>query len=61
MEAVKAHTWNELVEQIEIAEKLTKKFELSVSKNKWGSTPRSVIQPNLPNPKGKKQNGYRVV
>ena len=34
MEAVKAHTWKELVEQVEIAEKSTKKFEPSVSKNK---------------------------
>ena len=32
MEAVKAHTWNELVEQAEIAEKLTKKFESSTSR-----------------------------
>ena len=34
MRAVKIHTWKELVEQTEIAEKLTKKFEPSVPKNK---------------------------
>ena len=32
---VKAHTWKELVEQPEIAEKLTKNFEPSILKNKW--------------------------
>ena len=36
MRAVKAHTWKELVEQAEIVEKLVKKFEPSVPKNKWG-------------------------
>ena len=35
MEAVKAHTWKELVEQVEIAKKSAKKFEPSVPKNKW--------------------------
>ena len=34
--AVKAHTWKELVEQAEIAEKSVKKFEPSVPKNKLG-------------------------
>ena len=36
MGAVKAHTWKELVEQAEIAEKLAKKFEPSTPKDKWG-------------------------
>jgi len=36
MGAVKAHTWKELVEQAEIAEKSAKKFEPSISKGKWG-------------------------
>jgi len=35
MGAIKAHTWKELVEQAEIAEKSAKEFELSVPKNKW--------------------------
>jgi len=36
MGAVKAHTWKELVEQAEIAEKSAKKFEPSAPKGKWG-------------------------
>jgi len=36
MGAVKAHTWKELVEQAEIAEKSAKKFEPSIPKGKWG-------------------------
>jgi len=36
MGAVKAHTWKDLVEQAEIAEKSAKKFEPSIPKNKWG-------------------------
>ena len=36
MGTVKAHTWKELVEQAEIAEKSAKKFEPSTSKGKWG-------------------------
>jgi len=36
MGAVKTHTWKELVEQAEIAEKLAKKFEPSIPKGKWG-------------------------
>jgi len=36
MGAVKAYTWKELVKQAKIAEKLAKKFEPSVPKNKWG-------------------------
>ena len=36
MGAVKAHTWKELVEQAEIAEKSAKKFEPSTPKGKWG-------------------------
>ena len=35
MGAVKAHTWKELVEQAEIAQKSAKKFKPSVLKNKW--------------------------
>ena len=34
MGVVKAHTWKELVEQAEIAEKSAKKFEPSMSKGK---------------------------
>ena len=34
--AVKAHTWKELVEQAEIAEKSAKKFEPATAKGKWG-------------------------
>jgi len=52
--AIKAHIWKKLIEQTEIAKKLVKKFEFSVPKNKWGSALRGVMQPNLPNPKGKK-------
>jgi len=36
MGAVKAHTWKELVEQAEIAEKSAKKFEPSIPNSKWG-------------------------
>jgi len=36
MGAVKAHTWKELVEQAEIAEKSAKKFESFTPKGKWG-------------------------
>ena len=36
MGAVKAHSWKELVEQAEIAEKSAKKFEPSTPKGKWG-------------------------
>ena len=36
MGAVKAYTWKELIKQAKIAEKLAKKFEPSVPKNKWG-------------------------
>ena len=36
MGAIKAHTWKELVEQAEIAEKSAKKFEPSTPKGKWG-------------------------
>lgn len=35
MGAVKAHTWKELVEQAEIAEKSANKHDLSASKPKW--------------------------
>jgi len=48
MGAVKAHTWKELVEQVEIAEKLAKKFEPSVSKHKWrvNAQGRDAAQPS---------------
>ena len=36
MGVVKAHTWKELVEQAEIAEKSAKQFEPSTHKGKWG-------------------------
>jgi len=36
MGAIKAHTWKELAEQVEIVEKSAKKFKPSVPKNKWG-------------------------
>ena len=36
MGAVKSHTWKELVEQAEIAEKSAKKFKPSIPKGKWG-------------------------
>ena len=54
MGAVKDHTWKKLIEQAEIAVKSVKTFEPLVPKNKWGVTPRDVMQPNLPNQKGKK-------
>ena len=38
MENVKAHTWKELVEQAEIAEKSAKKFK---PKGKWGEQQRT--------------------
>ena len=44
MGAVKAHTWKELVEQAEIAEKSAKKFEPSAPRGKWG---RNNIQIGL--------------
>ena len=43
MRAVKAHTWKELVEQAEIAEKLAKEFEPSVPKNRWGVNKRRDV------------------
>ena len=39
MGAVKAHTWKELIEQTEIAEKSAKKFE--TPKSKWGINSKS--------------------
>ena len=36
MGAVKAHTWEKLIEQAEIAEMSVKKFEPSMPKGKWG-------------------------
>ena len=38
--AIKAHTWKELVEQAEIAEKSAKKFKPSTPKGKWGMSNR---------------------
>jgi len=43
MGAVKAHTWKELVEQAEIAEKLAKKFEPSVPKSRCGVNKRRDV------------------
>ena len=42
MGAVKAHTWKELVEQAEIAEKSAKKFEPSVPRSKWGANNKGL-------------------
>ena len=39
MGAVKAHTWKELIEQAEIAEKSAKKFE--TPKSRWGINNKS--------------------
>ena len=39
MGAVKAHTWKELVKQVEIAEKSAKKFE--TPKSRWGINSKS--------------------
>ena len=39
MGAVKAHTWKELIEQAEIAEKSVKKFE--TPKSRWGINNKS--------------------
>jgi len=54
MGAVKAHTWKELVEQPEIAEKLAKKFEPSVLKNKRGVNTKGCDATQSSQPKGKK-------
>jgi len=55
MGAVKAHTWKELVEQAEIAEKSAKKFESSTLKGKWGMNNKGATRwQNLPKPKGKR-------
>ena len=50
MGAIKAHKWKELIEHAEIAEKLAKRFELSVPKNKlrvntWGRDTAQSSQP----------------
>jgi len=55
MGAVKAHTWKELVDQAEIAEKSAKKFEPSIPKGKWGVSKKDTAKwRNLPKQKGKK-------
>ena len=54
MEAVKAHTWKELVEQAEIAEKSAKKFEPSVPKNKWRVNTKEHNAAQSSKSKGKK-------
>jgi len=48
MGAVKDHTWEELVEQAEIAEQADKKFEPSVPEHKWGvnTNGRDATQPS---------------
>ena len=43
MGAVKAHTWKELLEQVEIAEKSAKKFEPSTPKGKWSNKGRGDV------------------
>jgi len=53
MGAVKAHTWKELVEQDEIAEKSAKKFEPSVPKNKWGVNTKGCDAAQSSQSKGK--------
>ena len=45
MGVVKAHTWKELIEQAEIAEKSAKKFE--TPKSRWGITTKAMTQLNL--------------
>jgi len=54
MGAIKAHKWKELVEQAEIAEKSAKSLSPQCPRTSGGSATRSVMQSNLPNPKGKK-------
>ena len=41
MGSVKAHSWKELVEQAEIAEKSAKKVEPPAPKNRWGYSDKS--------------------
>ena len=53
MDAVKAYTWKELIEQADIAEKLAKKFKLSVPKNKWGVNNKGRDTTQSPQSKGK--------
>ena len=48
MGAIKAHKWNELVEQDEIAEKSAKKFKPTVLKNKWGVNTKGRDSPIFP-------------
>ena len=43
MGAIKAHTWKELVEQAEIAEKSVKKFEPSGPRISGGPTTQSMM------------------
>ena len=55
MRAVKAHTWKELVEQVEIAEKSAKKFEPSPLKaNGVWIIKNATTWHSLPKPKGKR-------
>ena len=54
MGAVKTHTWKELVEKAEIAEKSAKKFEPSVPKNKWGVNTKGHDAARSSQSKGKK-------
>ena len=53
-EAVKTHTWKELVEQAEIVEKSAKNFEPSVPKNKWRVNTKGWDAAQSSQPKGKK-------
>jgi len=54
MGVVKAHTWKDLVEQAELAEKSPTKFEPSVPRIDGESTTRDVMQPSLPKKNEKK-------
>jgi len=37
MRAIKAHTWKDHIDQVEIAEKSAKKFESFAPKSSWGA------------------------
>jgi len=60
MGVVKADTWKKLVEQAEIVEESTKKFELSVLKNSGEPTAKDVTQLNLPKAEGKEMLAVKV-
>jgi len=60
MGAIKAHTWKELVEQPEIAEKSAETFEPSVSKNKWRVNNKGRDTPQSFQAKGKEMMGVEL-